>query len=213
MSALNGTMREKTGKSEARAVRAQDQLPACLYGLDDNINLQVDPKELVKILHDNGRNALIELSIKGDSKPVRKVLLKDLQTHPLEEAWVHVDFLELDLAKKIKVRVPLVLKGHSPGEKLGGIVNHATRILDIECLPDDIPTAVDVDLEKVELGQAIHVSDLDVPENVTVLNRPEDTVVTVQLEKVVQEETEEEEEGEAVEAAEESSESGEDDSK
>ena len=118
MSALAGKLRKVTGKSATRDVRNDEAVPAVMYGLKDNLNLIVDPKELKKILEENGRNALIELNIEGDSS--RNVVLKEYQTHPLKSGWLHADFLEVDVAKKIKVKVPVLLVGVAPGEKQGG---------------------------------------------------------------------------------------------
>ncbi|MEE9258483.1 MAG: 50S ribosomal protein L25 [Nitrospinaceae bacterium] len=198
MTALSGKLREQKGKSASRKLRRENQLPAVLYGLKDNLSLLINPKELGKIMVEQGKNALIDLSIDGDSQKQRKVILKDYQDHPIKEGWLHVDFFEIDLKKKIKVHAPVVLKGRSPGEKLGGLVNHVLRFIDVECLPDDIPDSVEVDMENVQLGQVVHVSDLAVPDNVKYLNQPGDAVVSVYIEKVKEEEEEKPpEEGEA----------------
>ena len=152
MSALSGKLRDKTGKTASRQARQEELLPAVLYGLKDNVSLTINQKELGKILSEKGKNALIDLSIEGDSCKQRKVVLKEFQGHPLKEGWSHVDFLEVAPDKKIKVRIPVRLQGHSPGEKLGGIVNHVAKLLDVECLPGNIPNQVSVNLEEVQLG-------------------------------------------------------------
>ena len=193
---LGGKIREANGKSGARQVRREAGLPGILYGLEENVCLQVSSKQFHKLIKEKGENVLIDLAIEGDSKKQRQVMLKDYQAHPLKEAWLHVDFLELDMNKKIKAHVPVLLLGHSPGEKLGGLVNHAAHSLDVECLPGDIPNAIEVDMEKVEMDQVVHVSDLTVSENIQILNRPGDVVVSVYIDKVKVEETEEAEEEE-----------------
>ena len=201
--ALNGKIRIEKGKSATRKIRQDAYLPAVLYGLDDNVLLMVRPRELKQIIQQEGANALIDLSIEGDSKTKRQVILKDYQTHPLREAWVHVDFLELDMSKKTKTRVPVKLMGQSPGEKAGGLVNHVAKTIEIECLPGDIPKVIELDMTEVELGQVLHISDLIVADQIQILHRPEDPVVSVYLEKVKEEKPEEEEEaveGEAAEA-------------
>ena len=182
--ALEGKVREANGKSGARQIRREAGLPGILYGLEENVCLQVSSKQFHKLMKEKGENVLIDLTIEGDSKKQRQVMLKDFQTHPLQEAWLHVDFLELDMNKKIKAHVPVRLIGHSPGEKLGGLVNHAAHSLDVECLPGDIPNVIEVDMEKVAMDQVLHVSDLIVPENIHILNRPGDVVVSVYVDKV-----------------------------
>lgn len=201
---LNGSVRQKGRKSSVKQDRRDDFLPGILYGLKDNVLLKVRPKELKKLIAEEGINALIDLKLEGDSKDRRKVLIKEHQTHPLKEGWVHVDFIELDMEKKIKSEVPVRLEGHSPAEKLGALVNHLVHTLDIECLPGEIPREIVINMAEVEMDQVVHVSDLKVSENIHILNRPGDAVVTVHIEKVKQEKAEGEEgaaEGEAAEAA------------
>ncbi len=204
MSALAGKLREVTGKSAARKLRNDETMPAVLYGLKDNLSLTVNPRELRKLLEAKGRNALIELEIEGD--PKRSVVVKEYQSHPLRSGWVHADFLEVDVTKKIKVKVPVVLVGNSPGEKMGGLVNHILRNIEVESIPLNIPEKIEVQMGGVELNDVIHVADLVVGEGVKILNDPRDAVVTVHVEKVKEETPESEEdmegaEGEATEAS------------
>ncbi|MDE0848169.1 MAG: 50S ribosomal protein L25 [Nitrospinaceae bacterium] len=201
MSVLAGKLRKVTGKSATRDVRNDEAMPAVMYGLKDNLNLIVDPKELQKLLKENGRNALIELNIEGD--PSRNVVLKEYQSHPLRSGWLHADFLEVDVTKKIKVKVPIVLVGTAPGEKLGGMINHIIRHLEIESTPRNIPEKIELPIGEVQLNQVIHVSDLVVQEDVTIINLPTDVVLTLHEEKVKEEKPEDEEvaEGEEAEAA------------
>ena len=202
MSVLTGKIREANGKSAARKLRTDECIPAVVYGLNDNVSLSINPKELSKLIDDKGRNVLIELKVDGDSAENRNVVLKELQTHPLKPGWVHIDFLEIDISKKIKVKVPIFLIGVSPGEKQGGIVNHIIRALEIESLPNDIPEKFEVDISEVELNQMIRVSDLNLGESVQIVNDPNDIVLNVHLEKVKEEEPEGEEGEEGAEGAE-----------
>ena len=202
MSVLTGKIREANGKSAARKLRTDECIPAVVYGLNDNVSLSINPKELSKLIDDKGRNVLIELKVDGDSAENRNVVLKELQTHPLKPGWVHIDFLEIDISKKIKVKVPIFLIGVSPGEKQGGIVNHIIRALEIESLPNDIPEKFEVDIGGVELNQMIRVSDLNLGESVQIVNDPNDIVLNVHLEKVKEEEPEGEEGEEGEEGAE-----------
>ena len=194
--ALSVKIREKTGKSAARELRRNDEIPAVLYGLKDNLSLSVGSKEFTKVLADKGRSALIDLKVEGGKQ--HKVILKEIQTHPLKELYVHVDFLEVALDKAVKVSVPVNLVGQSPGEKLGGIVNHILKTLEVECLPTNIPQVFDVDMLGVELDQVVHVSDMQLPEGVKVLQRPAEAIVSVHLAKAEEEKPAEGEE-EAVE--------------
>jgi len=170
-------------------------MPAVLYGQKDNVSFTINPKILAKIIKQKGKNVLIDLQVEDDSVKNRKVLLKDFQTHPLRETWVHADFLEVDVSKNIRVRVPVKLTGLSPGEKQGGILNHIIRELDMECLPGDIPEEVTVSIENLQLGEFIRISDLPLFEKFKIHNASNAPIVTVHVEK---EEAKEAEEDEAV---------------
>ena len=196
MSVLTGKIREANGKSAARKLRTDECIPAIVYGINNNISLSVNPKEVKKLIDTKGRNVLIELKVEGDSAENRNVVLKEFQTHPLKPSWLHIDFLEIDVSKKIKVKVPIELIGVSPGEKQGGHVNHIIRALEIESLPQDIPEKVEVQMGEIELNEMIRVSELKLDGSLTIVNNPNDVVVNVHLEKV-KEETVEVEEGEA----------------
>ena len=200
MSVLTGKIREPNGKSAARKLRTDECIPAVVYGGNDNVNLSINPKELKKLIDAKGRNVLIELKVEGDSAENRNVVLKEFQTHPLKPGWLHIDFLEIDVSKKIKVKVPIELIGLSPGEKQGGHVNHIIRALEIESLPKDIPEKVEVQMGGLELNEMIRVSELSLDGSLTILNDPNDVVVNVHLEKI-KEETVEVEEGEEGEEA------------
>ncbi len=187
---LTGKIREKTGKVATKEVRRSGEIPAVLYGLKDNLSFSVHPDNLKDILKAKGHNALIDLNVDGNKS--RKVILKEFQSHPLKELWVHVDFLEVDVAKTVKVSVDVHLIGKSAGEKMGGLVNQVLKSLHVECLPADIPQSIDLDVTSVELGQVLHVSDLSISEKIKVLHRPNEAIVSVYLEKIKEEETEEE---------------------
>ena len=182
---LSGKIRQKTGKVETKELRRNGEIPAVLYGLKENFSLSICPENLKGIVKARGTNALIDLNLEGDKQ--RKVILKDYQSHPLKDLWVHVDFLEVDVSKVVKVNVNVNPIGKSAGEKMGGLVNQVLKSLHIECLPDDIPQSIEVDVTNVELGQVLHISDLSFSEKIKVLHRPNEAVVSVYLEKVKEE--------------------------
>jgi large subunit ribosomal protein L25 len=188
---LSGKIREKTGKVATKEVRRNGEIPAVLYGLKDNLSFSVCADNLKDILTAKGQNALIDLNLEGNKK--RKVIIKEFQSHPLKERWVHVDFLEVDVVKPVKVNVDVHLIGKSAGEKMGGLVHQVLKSIHVECLPTDIPQSVDLDVTAVELGQVLHVSDLSIPDKVKILHQPNEAIVSVHLEKVKEEKTEDEE--------------------
>ena len=200
MSALVGKLRKVTGRSALRKLRNDEAMPAVVYGLKDNLNLVVNPKELKKLLEEKGRNALIELNIEGESS--RKVVLKEYQDHPIKPGWLHADFLEVDVTKKIKGKVPVLLVGVAPGEKQGGVINHIIRLLEIESIPANIPEKIELPIDEVQLNQVMHVSDLVVGEDITIVNLPTDVMLTIHEEKVIEEKPEDEEGVEGLEGVE-----------
>jgi len=189
---LSGKIREKTGKVATKEVRRNGEIPAVLYGLKDNLSFSICPDNLKDILKAKGQNALIDLNVEG--KKQRKVILKEFQSHPLKELWVHVDFLEVDVAKMVKVSVDVHLIGKSAGEKMGGLVNQVLKSLHVECLPTDIPQSIDLDITAVELGQVLHVSDLNVSDKIKILHQSNEAVVSVYMPKVEEEKVADEEE-------------------
>ncbi len=191
--ALNGKIREGRGKGANRRLRGEGLLPAVVYGGKANVSFTVNPKELKKLIEQAGINSLIELVIEGDSEKKRVVVLKDHQQHPFRDGWDHADFLEVDMQQAIKVDVPIILEGHSPGEKQGGLVELNLHTLAVKCLPGQIPESIKVDMTQVELDQVIHVSDLTVPDNLEVLDNPSASVVSVHEVKIVEEAPAEEE--------------------
>ena len=200
--ALKGKIREGRGKGANRKLRGEGLLPAVVYGGKSTVSLSVNPKELKKLIEKERRNSLIELAIEGDSEPKRVVVVKEHQQHPLRDGWEHADFLEVDMKQEIKVDVPIILVGHSPGEKLGGMVEHNLHTVEVKCLPGEIPESFTVDMTKVELDQVVHISDLIIPENVEVLDHMSEAVVSVHEVKVVEEAPAEEEVVEGEEGAE-----------
>lgn len=184
---LTGRLRQERGKGPNRRLRQKGELPAVIYGAQDNVTFTTNPLDLTRILDKVGINALINLSLEGDSVAKRTVLLKEAQMHPYKDVWLHADFFEINLEEKLKVGVPIRLVGHSPAEKLGALVEHFVHELEIKCLPGDIPETIDVDMTKIELDQVVHVSDLIVPANAEVMDDPKTAVVSVHQVKVKEE--------------------------
>ena len=122
--------------------------------------IAVDPKELSRILHsDTGVNTLISLKT-SDSAQVR-VLVREYQVDPVTSHFLHVDFYRVAMDKKLRVTVPIVVRGEAPGVKQqGGVLDFVHRELDVECLPADIPDHIDVDVSSLMVGQAVRVRDV-----------------------------------------------------
>jgi len=189
----------------ARKLRASGRIPGICYRRNaEAIPVSLDPKELDHLLRSasSGINTLIDLKVAGGGDfDGRQVLVKELQRDPISGAYLHADLYAVDLKQTIHISIPVQIKGSAIGVTLGGgILDHATRELDVECLPNAIPEEISVDVSSLEVGGSIHVRDLEVPEGAVILNDPDVSIVSVVAPVVVEEEVAEEEaEAEGVE--------------
>jgi len=204
VNALVAELRDDTGKGVARKLRAAGRIPAVVYGRGvESKAISVDPNALQRVLQTGGAgiNTLIELSVEGVA---RTVLVKELQRDPVRGRPLHTDFYLVDLDKKVEVSVPIRLLGRPEGVELGGILDHPLREIELECLPRAIPESVDVDVGHLDVGQSIHVRDLDLPEGASVRTDINLAVASVIAPVAVEEPVvEEPEEGEELEEGEE----------
>ena len=178
---LSAETRSATGKGPNRRLRVSGKIPAVIYGKGrDAQSVTLDPTALETLLHKSGAglNTLIDLSVSGRTDTV---LVKELQRHPVHGSYVHVDFFKVDLTQKITVSVPIHFIGKARGVEFGGILDHPLRELEVECLPRAIPEFVEVDVSALEVGQAIHVSEVRLPEGVEVKTDPTLPVASVVL--------------------------------
>lgn len=174
--------REAVGKGIARTLRRQGKIPGILYGQGECIALTVDPTEIRKVLHsDSGSNSLLNLSIaKGGKEMKRTAMLRDYQLDPITGALLHADLFEVAMNKPVRVRVRVAVTGGTPaGVAEGGILQHNTRELHIECLPGQIPAHITVDPTPLQINQGIHVKEVPLPSGVRILDNPDMMVVSI----------------------------------
>ncbi len=178
---LLANIREGVGKEVAKKLRASGRIPAIFYGpRSHTIPLVIDPKELTKTLQtEAGENVLIDLEIRNDDQAERRVaMVKEIQIDPLQRTPLHVDLYEIAMDEMVTVEVPINLVGKSEGVKMGGILDLIRRVVQIQCLPGDIPKRIDVDVASLKIGDSIHVQDLQV-EKAKIIADSNFTVVTV----------------------------------
>jgi large subunit ribosomal protein L25 len=167
---LNAEPREDKGKGASRRLRRlADQIPAIIYGGNlDPQPLTLIRKDLEKALENEAfYSHVLTIDVAGDRQ---KAILKDLQRHPAKDRVMHADFLRVDDKVAIKVHVPIhfVNEETSIGVKMqGGIVQHQLTDIEVQCLPGDIPEYIEVDMQDVETGQIVHLSDVTLPAGVT----------------------------------------------
>ena len=180
--------REEFGKNAARRLRSGGRIPAVVYGAGGPpISVAVDPKQISRILlSESGHNALFTLEIKG--KAPARVMLKDWTVDPLKGNLLHVDMVRIARDALLKVRVPIHTVGEPRGVKVqGGIFDFVLREVELECLPDDIPENITVDVSELTLGHNLRVSDLPIGPKVKVLSDPARVVAHVVALKVEEE--------------------------
>ncbi|MDE2720402.1 50S ribosomal protein L25/general stress protein Ctc [Candidatus Palauibacter polyketidifaciens] len=201
---LTARARTTSGKGAARQLRRSGELPAVVYGRrDETESLALDTHELTRLLSRiHAATTVIDLEIDG-SKP-RPVLIREIQRHPYRPQLLHVDFFEIRADVKIRVQVPVHLVETPAGVEMGGMLQFLRHELEVECLPNEIPSGFEVDVSALEIGDSLHVSDVDAG-GVAILEDEAVTICTVvppalEEEEEVDEELDEEVEGEGEEA-------------
>ena len=170
----------KFNKNHARRVRVAGKIPAVVYGAgQDAVAVTVDPKVITKILHsDSGHNTIFDLNVEGAS--LVKAMIVDWQNEPIKGHLLHIDLKRIAMDKMMRVSVPIQLVGVPVGVKTqGGILEHVLREVEVECLPADIPSHLDVDVSNLELHGVIHVSDLPHSGSIKFLGEEDATVAHV----------------------------------
>lgn len=203
---LNAEVRSGTGKAVAKKLRRNNLVPGSVYGRGKaNHVISIKLGDMDRAIQ-SGAN-LIDLSF-GDS--IKTVIIKEVQMEPVRGLVQHVDFYEVSMDRAIDTTVAIILSGEEDREADGGVLNQVLRELSISCLPGDIPDALTVDVSKLVVGDSIQVSDLVLPEEVTVLTELDDVVATVTVPEAIVEETDEDADadvdGEETEATEEDTE-------
>ena len=179
--AVVATPREgKFNKNAARRVRVAGKIPAVVYGAgEDAVAVTVDPKVITKILHsESGHNTIFDLNVEGAS--LVKAMIVDWQNEPIKGKLLHIDLKRIAMNKAMRVSVPVVLVGIPVGVKAqGGVLEHVMREVEIECLPNDIPSHLDIDVTGLELYGVIHLSDLPHSGSIKYLGEENATVAHV----------------------------------
>jgi len=206
---LKANLRGQKGKSWAKKLRKEKKVPGIVYGPDTSpIMIAVDYPELLKVIRKaSGENIFLDLYLQTQSSvETKKVMLKELQTDPVKGSFLHVDFYAISMDKELTFEIPIILDNTPVGVSKGGILQHALRELTITCLPDKLIDSIHVDVSGLDIGDTIHVDDLQLPEGIGVEDEPDTTVAVVvapavTVEEVAEEEEETEEEVKAVDSS------------
>jgi large subunit ribosomal protein L25 len=195
---LKATIREVEGKSGANRLRREGYVPCILYGVETHtVSLAVNKKELEKLMAETRSVFIIDYA---DKK--QRSVIKEIQYHPVKGDIIHLDLLRVKAGQEINVSVPLSFIGTAPGVKIGGVFQELKFELDVTCLPKHLPNQIEVDISELSIGDAIHLSDIEV-EHISFKADPTTTLCSVAAPKKVEEVVVEAEEEEIEEEAEE----------
>jgi large subunit ribosomal protein L25 len=184
---LEAQPRTAGNKNDARRVRQGGKIPGVVYGAGKQaLAVSLDPRQVTRILHSaTGHNTIFDLALDGNERT--KAMIVDWQYEPIKGSLLHIDLKRIAMDQKLKVGVPIVLKGEPAGVKQqGGILEQITREVEVECLPSDIPTSIEADVSELVFGKVLRVSDLTHDEKkihfLTDANQPVAHITTVKEE-------------------------------
>lgn len=170
---------EEAGSAAARRLRGAGWLP-CMVNLADGhaVNLKVNCHAFTQELHHHRSEALL-MNLSIDGADTVKVLLKDVQHHPLTEALIHADFQEISMKDKMRIEVPIRLEGEAKGEAMGGVLEHLLDHVEIECLPGNLVEDLVADVSGMVIGDILYVKDLELGKGVEVLTDADVAIAAV----------------------------------
>src|SRR4029077_15617771 len=183
---LEAQPRTPGNKNVARRVRQGGKIPGVLYGAGkQSLTVTLDPRQVTRILHSaTGHNTIFDLAVEGGEST--KAMIVDWQYEPIKSHLLHIDLKRIAMDQKLTVSVPIVLKGEAAGVKQqGGILEQILREVEVECLPGDIPSAIEADVSELVFGKVLRVSELAHSEKIEFLtdaNQPVAHITTVKEE-------------------------------
>ncbi|MBM4264539.1 MAG: 50S ribosomal protein L25 [Deltaproteobacteria bacterium] len=177
---IQADAREAGSKQKARRLRRSGKIPAVLYGPKTQpVSLELNAKEFSTRFAGLQGSHLVRLKSAANALAEKVALVKAMQYHPLTGDVVHADLYEVDLTAKLQVHVPLHFVGKAAGVTRGGVLQPIVREIEVECLPLDIPAFFDVEVSGLDIGDSLHVEDLQMPSGVTAIFDSNFALVTV----------------------------------
>lgn len=177
---MNVELRSKAGKGISRQLRIKEMVPGVVYGKGmDPVPVSVKQRDLqAAMAGEGGQNNLITL-VGGGSLDQSMAIIADLQRDVLKGTFQHVDLHRVNMNEKLRITVPVVLKGTAIGVKEGGLLDFAHHELHVECLPCNIPDHIEINISELKIAQSIHVNEIPLPDGVKLLDNPKTPVVGV----------------------------------
>lgn len=199
IAALNAQKRDDTGGRKPKHLRNDGWLPCSLSKRSGGAeSLKVKCREFENLLKRHAEHMIVDLVI-GDDKP-QKVLLKEVQHHPVSGNLLHADFAEISMTRRLRTSVPIALVGEPAGIVEGGVLEHVLREIEVECLPADLPESVTVDVSALKIGDTVLVKGIDLGSKVVILTGKDLAVAAVNAPKMEEEAPPEEAAAEAAAA-------------
>lgn len=163
---LKAAPRARTGSGRLNQMRREGWLPSVIYGRGaENKNLKVDAKTFAEVIaHSSSENIVVNLEVEGEG--TRLAFLQAIQHDPISGAALHADFLAIDSKTEITAHIPAHLNGEAPGAKAGGVIEQYVHAIEITCLPDDLPETIEINISKMELGDSLHIGEIQYPKGV-----------------------------------------------
>jgi large subunit ribosomal protein L25 len=182
---LNAATRTTAGNGPARRLRQQGLIPAVLYGpTAAPVMLTINGRDFERLLQKgNVGRTIVSLILQNDPGAPKAVIMKELQRHPVNGQFLHVDFYEIAMDRKLRVMVPIVTKGKAKGEEFGGMLQIIEREIEVFCLPRAIPEHLEVDVTDLAVGDTLHVADILLPAGVELAPGDNYTVLTIVSQK------------------------------
>lgn len=173
---LSGSVRSNVGKKDAKAVRVAGEVPCVIYGSGKQIHFSVKHVDMEKLVY-TPNVYIINVNVDGTEM---RTIIQDIQFHPVTDKIQHVDFIELQADKKVKVNIPVILFGRSPGVLSGGKLQQIFRKVKVFATPDNLPDSIKVDISKLKIGQAIRIRDIN-NDQLNIINAPSAVVCSVKM--------------------------------
>lgn len=197
---LEVQQRNAFGKQSARDLRKEGGVPAVLYGrAQDTVAIQLDARTFRQFLRTYGENVIINMEVSAGN--TETVIIKEIQRHPVDKhRLIHADFIRISLDEPVTSAVPVVLVGNPSGVQEGGVLEFPLRQVTLHCLPMQMPNEITIDVGHLDIGDAIHVSELTLDEEIDILDEPERIIATVSQPRIqLEDEITEAEDGEGEE--------------
>jgi large subunit ribosomal protein L25 len=185
---IKARVRNEFGKGPSRRLRTEGFIPAVFYGpKSESISLAVNASDLRKLVKDKEENIFIKLLVDDENKLEKLSMIKEIQTNPLTKRLVHADFYEIRMDQKITFDIPIHFEGVPVGLEKGGELHHNKRDLKVSCLPGMLPDFIAVDVTNLNIGDSIHVQDIKIADDITILDSEDAVIAMVVAARVTRE--------------------------